>query len=74
MKDQVQRAGTCAPSLPEPQSMSVEQEQLLDQMANVIRVIGDSLDREPRFNELVSISKCLFGMREYNYVIIIVSF
>ncbi len=62
MKDQVQRAGTCAPSLPEPQPMSAEREQLLDQMAKVIRDIGDSLDREQKFNELVSISKCLFSI------------
>uniref|UniRef100_A0A673G925 Apoptosis regulator BAX-like n=1 Tax=Sinocyclocheilus rhinocerous TaxID=307959 RepID=A0A673G925_9TELE len=45
--------GLCAPSLPEPQLMSAEREQLLDQVANVIRVIGDSLDREPRFNDMV---------------------
>uniref|UniRef100_A0A8C1W5H6 Bcl-2 Bcl-2 homology region 1-3 domain-containing protein n=1 Tax=Cyprinus carpio TaxID=7962 RepID=A0A8C1W5H6_CYPCA len=51
--DQVQRAGACAPSLPEPQPLSAEREQLLDQVANVIRVIGDSLDREPRFNDMV---------------------
>ncbi|KAF4116096.1 apoptosis regulator BAX [Onychostoma macrolepis] len=33
--------------------MSAEREQLLDQVANVIRVFGDSLDQEPRFNDLV---------------------
>ncbi|XP_050955962.1 apoptosis regulator BAX-like [Labeo rohita] len=53
VKDQVQRAGTCVPSLPEPQPMSAEREQLLDQVANVIRVIGDSLDQKPEFNDMV---------------------
>ncbi|KAK9977701.1 hypothetical protein ABG768_019501 [Culter alburnus] len=54
VKDQVQRAGTCgAPSLPEHQPMSDEKEQLLDQMAELIRDIGDSLDREPKFNDMV---------------------
>ncbi|KTG00538.1 hypothetical protein cypCar_00015310 [Cyprinus carpio] len=60
VKDQVQRVGTCAPSLPEPQPMSDEREQLLEQMASLIRDIGDSLDREPKFNELVL--KSLFCM------------
>uniref|UniRef100_A0A8C2GZ36 Bcl-2 Bcl-2 homology region 1-3 domain-containing protein n=2 Tax=Cyprinus carpio TaxID=7962 RepID=A0A8C2GZ36_CYPCA len=53
VKDQVQRVGTCAPSLPEPQPMSDEREQLLEQMASLIRDIGDSLDREPKFNDMV---------------------
>uniref|UniRef100_A0A673IEG3 Bcl-2 Bcl-2 homology region 1-3 domain-containing protein n=1 Tax=Sinocyclocheilus rhinocerous TaxID=307959 RepID=A0A673IEG3_9TELE len=48
-----QRAGTCAPSLPEPQPMSDEREQLLEQMASLIRDFGDSLDREPKFNDMV---------------------
>uniref|UniRef100_A0A8C1ZTN5 Bcl-2 Bcl-2 homology region 1-3 domain-containing protein n=1 Tax=Cyprinus carpio TaxID=7962 RepID=A0A8C1ZTN5_CYPCA len=41
------------PSLPEPQPMSDEREQLLEQMASLIRDIGDSLDREPKFNDMV---------------------
>lgn len=53
VKDQVQRVGTCAQSLPEPQPMSDEREQLLEQMASLIRDIGDSLDRQPRFNDMV---------------------
>uniref|UniRef100_A0A672JRG4 Apoptosis regulator BAX-like n=1 Tax=Sinocyclocheilus grahami TaxID=75366 RepID=A0A672JRG4_SINGR len=53
VKDQVERVGTCAPSLPEPQPMSDEREQLLEQMASLIRDFGDSLDREPKFNDMV---------------------
>ncbi|XDV13121.1 hypothetical protein PO909_001605 [Leuciscus waleckii] len=45
IRDQVQRAGICVPSLPEPQPMSDEkQEELLNQMAEVIRTIGDDVD------------------------------
>lgn len=69
MKDQVQRAGTCgAPSLPEHQPMSDEKEQLLDQMAELIRDIGDSLDREPKFNELVSKGLFFFIIMEVNFL------
>lgn len=52
--------------------MSAEREQLLDQVANVIRVIGDSLDQKPEFNELVSISKCLYGMREGSLLLYVI--
>lgn len=61
VRDQVQRAGICAPSLPKPQPMSDEQEELLDQMADVIRTIGDCIDREQKYKKLVS--KGLFDMR-----------
>ncbi|XP_016124597.1 apoptosis regulator BAX-like [Sinocyclocheilus grahami] len=53
VKDQIQRAGTCAPSLPEPQLMSAEREQLLDQVANFTRDIGDIIDRDIKFNNMV---------------------
>ncbi|XP_016302438.1 uncharacterized protein LOC107658416 [Sinocyclocheilus anshuiensis] len=63
VKDQVQRAGTCAPSLPEPQLTSAEREQLLDQVANVIRVIGYSRSRAEI--QRVSIDIKISFMREY---------
>lgn len=60
-RDQVERAGICAPSLPEPQPMSDEKEELLDQMSEVIRTIGDYFDRDTKFKKLVW--KGLFEMR-----------
>ncbi|XP_067272360.1 BCL2 associated X, apoptosis regulator b isoform X4 [Pseudorasbora parva] len=53
VKDQAQRAGTCALSLPEPLPMSEEQEQLLDQMAELIRNIGDIVDRDKKLKNMV---------------------
>ncbi|XP_056128241.1 apoptosis regulator BAX isoform X1 [Rhinichthys klamathensis goyatoka] len=53
VRAEAQRAG-CAPSLPEPQPMSDEKEELvLDQMAEVIRAIGDQVDRDPKFKNMV---------------------
>lgn len=72
VKDQVQRSGTCgAPSLPEHQPMSLEKEQLLDQMAKLIIVIGDSLDREKKFNELVS---KVFFFFLYEHIIVCINY
>ncbi|KAA0705694.1 hypothetical protein E1301_Tti004456 [Triplophysa tibetana] len=53
MRDQVQRQGVRLQPLPEPQPLNDEQEQLLVQMAEVIRFIGDDLDRDPKFNNMV---------------------
>ncbi|KAI7803166.1 putative bcl-2-like protein 1 [Triplophysa rosa] len=53
MRDEVQRQGACVQPLPEPQPLNDEQEQLLGQMAEVIRFIGDGLDRDPKFNNMV---------------------
>ncbi|XP_016395398.1 apoptosis regulator R1-like [Sinocyclocheilus rhinocerous] len=53
VKDQVQRAGICAPPLPEPQPMSDEQEKLLEQMAELIIGVSDFLDRNRKFNILI---------------------
>lgn len=61
VKDQVQRVGKCATSLPEPQSMNDEREKLEEQLANLCRDIGDILDQNTVINKLVS--KGLFGMR-----------
>lgn len=58
MRDQVQRQGVHIQPLPEPQPLNDEQEQLLVQMAEVIRFIGDDLDRDPKFNKLVPM--CVF--------------
>jgi len=54
VQDQVQRAGTCELSLPEHQPMSDEKEQLLDQTAELVKYIGDCLDRDTKFKRLVS--------------------
>ncbi|KAK7167731.1 hypothetical protein R3I94_001964 [Phoxinus phoxinus] len=53
VRDQVQRAGICAPSLPEPQPMSDEKEAFLDQISEVIRAIGDSVDRDPKYKKML---------------------
>lgn len=63
VQDQVQRQGACVRvhSLPEPQPLSDEQEQLLGQMAELIRLFGDNLDRDPKFNKLVpTLCVCVF--------------
>ncbi|XP_077068862.1 apoptosis regulator BAX [Siphateles boraxobius] len=53
VRDQVQREGICAPFLAEPQPMSDEEEELLDQMAEVIITIGDCIDRETKYKKMV---------------------
>ncbi|CAM4370454.1 unnamed protein product [Leuciscus chuanchicus] len=53
VRDQVQRAGICALSLPEPTPMSDEKEEFVDQVAEVIKTIGDYLDSDTKFNNMV---------------------
>ncbi|XP_051571980.1 apoptosis regulator BAX [Myxocyprinus asiaticus] len=53
LRDQVLRAGRFVHILPEQQPMNDEQEKLLDQMAEVIRLFGDDLDRDAKFKNTV---------------------
>jgi len=57
VRAEVQRAGICVPSLPEPQPMSDEKDELvLDQVAEMIRTIGDQVDRDPKHKKLVIVA------------------
>ncbi|XP_051995878.1 apoptosis regulator BAX [Xyrauchen texanus] len=53
LRDQVQRAGRLAHTIPELQPMNDEQEKLLEQMAEVIILYGDDLDRDVKFKNMV---------------------
>ncbi|RXN33197.1 apoptosis regulator BAX-like protein [Labeo rohita] len=54
VKDHIERAGICAPSFPEPQTKIDEREQLvLEQLINFSREIGDILDQDSNFKNMV---------------------
>ncbi|XP_043089769.1 apoptosis regulator BAX [Puntigrus tetrazona] len=55
VQDQVQRVGKCTESLPEPQPMNDEHEQLiLEQVAKLTKDIGDVLDGNTMSRKLIS--------------------
>ncbi|KAL1278170.1 hypothetical protein QQF64_024843 [Cirrhinus molitorella] len=69
VKDQLQSEGICLPSLPEPQPMSAEQEQLLEQMADVIKIRNDSLDQDPQFNEMTNLFAHLADRQNFQIIL-----
>ncbi|XP_056307239.1 bcl-2-like protein 1 isoform X2 [Danio aesculapii] len=64
--DQVERAGRSVPSLPEPQPMNDDQdEQLLDQIAGVIVLIGDLVDQDQTIKNLIDRFACVLDRQHF---------
>lgn len=62
---QIERAGMSVPSLPETQPMNDDQEQLLEQITNVILLIGDVVDRDQTIINLTDRFACVLDRQHF---------